>query len=136
MHAGGRPPGRRAPSHRMGCSIGGSKIGSMGTVRLFLWQFPRFMAIAWMYREDYARAGYLVLPPGGAKGPLHGLHQLPRRDRTETLSIRPFTPVPGARPRRELDHTLGFCLEFFRPEKTIHSMSTFEQCFLELLLYC
>lgn len=34
---------------------------------LFLWQFPHFMAIAWMYREDYARAGYLVLPPGGEK---------------------------------------------------------------------
>jgi heme o synthase len=29
---------------------------------LFLWQFPHFMAIAWLYREDYARAGYLVLP--------------------------------------------------------------------------
>jgi protoheme IX farnesyltransferase len=31
---------------------------------LFFWQFPHFMAIAWMYREDYARAGYLILPPG------------------------------------------------------------------------
>jgi protoheme IX farnesyltransferase len=29
---------------------------------LFLWQFPHVMAIAWMYREDYARAGYFVLP--------------------------------------------------------------------------
>jgi len=29
---------------------------------LFLWQFPHFMAIAWMYRDDYVRAGYLVLP--------------------------------------------------------------------------
>jgi protoheme IX farnesyltransferase len=29
---------------------------------IFLWQFPHFMAIAWMYREDYSRAGYLVLP--------------------------------------------------------------------------
>src|SRR5271167_4313798 len=29
---------------------------------LFLWQFPHFMAIAWMYRDDYARAGYRVLP--------------------------------------------------------------------------
>ena len=29
---------------------------------LFLWQFPHFMAIAWMYREDYERAGYQVLP--------------------------------------------------------------------------
>ena len=31
---------------------------------LFLWQFPHFMAIAWMYRDDYARAGYAVLPIG------------------------------------------------------------------------
>jgi protoheme IX farnesyltransferase len=29
---------------------------------LFLWQFPHFMAIAWMYRDDYARAGYLIFP--------------------------------------------------------------------------
>ena len=34
---------------------------------LFLWQFPHFMAIAWMYREDYDRAGYLVLPTGKAR---------------------------------------------------------------------
>ena len=31
---------------------------------LFLWQFPHFMAIAWIYRHDYARAGYFVLPEG------------------------------------------------------------------------
>jgi protoheme IX farnesyltransferase len=35
---------------------------------LFLWQFPHFMAIAWMYREDYGRAGYLILPPGEQNG--------------------------------------------------------------------
>ncbi|HWS54157.1 MAG TPA: heme o synthase [Pyrinomonadaceae bacterium] len=29
---------------------------------LFMWQFPHFLAIAWMYREDYARAGILMLP--------------------------------------------------------------------------
>ena len=29
---------------------------------LFAWQFPHFLAIAWMYREDYARAGILMLP--------------------------------------------------------------------------
>jgi len=29
---------------------------------LFLWQFPHFQAIAWMYREDYARAGIKMLP--------------------------------------------------------------------------
>jgi len=34
---------------------------------LFLWQFPHFMAIAWMYREDYDRAGYSILPKGHAR---------------------------------------------------------------------
>ncbi|MGA2457642.1 MAG: heme o synthase [Terriglobales bacterium] len=29
---------------------------------LFLWQFPHFLAIALMYREDYTRAGYKMLP--------------------------------------------------------------------------
>ena len=29
---------------------------------LFIWQFPHFYAIAWMYRDDYARAGIQMLP--------------------------------------------------------------------------
>ena len=29
---------------------------------LFLWQFPHFYSIAWMYKEDYARAGIQMLP--------------------------------------------------------------------------
>jgi protoheme IX farnesyltransferase len=41
-------------------------------VILFLWQFPHFMAIAWMYREDYARAGYAVLPRGTEKAQFMG----------------------------------------------------------------
>jgi protoheme IX farnesyltransferase len=32
---------------------------------LYLWQLPHFMAIAWMYRDDYQRAGYRVLPAAG-----------------------------------------------------------------------
>jgi protoheme IX farnesyltransferase len=34
---------------------------------VFLWQFPHFMAIAWVYREDYARAGNFVLPGGKSR---------------------------------------------------------------------
>ena len=36
---------------------------------LFFWQMPHFLALAWMYRKDYARAGYKMLPvldPDGA----------------------------------------------------------------------
>src|SRR6202045_61604 len=35
---------------------------------VFFWQFPHFMAIAWMYREDYARAGIRMLPVVDPKG--------------------------------------------------------------------
>ena len=35
---------------------------------LFFWQFPHFMAIAWIYREDYARAGICMLPVVDKKG--------------------------------------------------------------------
>ena len=29
---------------------------------LYLWQIPHFLSLAWMYREDYARGGYRLLP--------------------------------------------------------------------------
>lgn len=39
---------------------------------VFLWQMPHFLAIAWMYREDYSRAGFPLLPivdpDGGSTG--------------------------------------------------------------------
>jgi heme o synthase len=44
---------------------------------LFFWQFPHFMAIAWMYREDYARAGYCVLPARGENAFLAWLTAVP-----------------------------------------------------------
>lgn len=37
---------------------------------MFVWQIPHFLAIAWMYREDYAAGGYRVLPvidPDGSR---------------------------------------------------------------------
>ncbi len=51
----------------IGCAAASGKLGSEAWVLyaiLLLLQFPHFMAIAWMYREDYVRAGYLVLPRG------------------------------------------------------------------------
>ncbi len=35
---------------------------------LFLWQFPHLLAIAWMYREDYARASLQLLPRNDLEG--------------------------------------------------------------------
>lgn len=39
---------------------------------LFLWQFPHFLAIAWMYREDYGRAGIVMLPVVEPEGRITG----------------------------------------------------------------
>jgi protoheme IX farnesyltransferase len=39
---------------------------------LFLWQFPHFLAIAWMYREDYGRAGIMMLPVVEPEGRVTG----------------------------------------------------------------
>jgi heme o synthase len=39
---------------------------------LFLWQLPHFMAIAWMYREDYAAAGLRMVPCADPTGRLTG----------------------------------------------------------------
>ena len=43
---------------------------------VFLWQIPHFLAIAWIYREDFARAGFQVLPvvePSGRRTARHVL---------------------------------------------------------------
>ncbi len=39
---------------------------------VFLWQFPHFLAIAWIYREDYARGGLKMLPEIDPHGALTG----------------------------------------------------------------
>lgn len=35
---------------------------------LFFWQFPHFLAIGWMYRDDYARVGMLMTPQNDGDG--------------------------------------------------------------------
>ena len=60
---------------------------------LFLWQFPHFMAIAWMYRDDYARAGYLILPRGE-----HGAQFMSWQAVVAALALIPVSLVAGAGP--------------------------------------
>jgi protoheme IX farnesyltransferase len=49
----------------MGWTAARNEIGPMAWMLfaiLFLWQFPHFWAIAWAYRDDYAHAGFQMLP--------------------------------------------------------------------------
>lgn len=39
---------------------------------MFLWQIPHFLALAWMYKDEYARAGIVVLPSSDPDGRLTG----------------------------------------------------------------
>ncbi len=57
---------------------------------VFLWQFPHFMAIAWMYREDYVRAGYLVLPEGDLRERFVALQTL-----LASLALIPVGLIPA-----------------------------------------
>ena len=65
---------------------------------LLLWQFPHFMAIAWMYREDYDRAGYLMLPSGEARALVVVLQTM--------LPLLALVPISIALPSQ---HTATFC---------------------------
>ena len=56
---------------------------------LFLWQFPHFLAIAWMYREDYARAGIKMLPVVEPDGKVTGQQII-----TYTAMLVPVSLLP------------------------------------------
>jgi len=58
---------------------------------LFLWQFPHFLAIAWMYREDYSRAGILMLPVVEPEGRVAGQQIV-----AYTLMLLPVSLLPTA----------------------------------------
>jgi len=59
----GAIPGALPPLIGWAAARGSLGLGGWVLVAiLFFWQFPHFMAIAWMYREDYARAGIRMLP--------------------------------------------------------------------------
>ncbi|MGH9455087.1 MAG: heme o synthase [Terriglobia bacterium] len=59
----GAVPGAMPPLIGWAAARGDLSLGAWVLyAMLFLWQFPHFMAIAWMYREDYSRAGYQMLP--------------------------------------------------------------------------
>lgn len=56
---------------------------------LFFWQLPHFLAIAWMYREDYARAGFVMLPVIDPQGQRTG-----RQAVSHTLGLLPISLCP------------------------------------------
>jgi protoheme IX farnesyltransferase len=56
---------------------------------MFLWQLPHFLAIAWIYRDDYARAGLPMLPVVDRQGAVTG-----RQATLWAASLLPFSQLP------------------------------------------
>jgi heme o synthase len=56
---------------------------------LFCWQFPHFLAIAWLYREDYSRAGLRMLPERDTEGRFTGREIL-----AFTMALVPVSVLP------------------------------------------
>jgi protoheme IX farnesyltransferase len=91
---------------------------------VFLWQFPHFMAIAWMYREDYARAGYWVLPAGERRVPFMIWQNL-----APSLVLIPLTLIPNfLGPRRAWywvgASLLSLALLHFAAQLALHKSNT------------
>jgi protoheme IX farnesyltransferase len=56
---------------------------------VFLWQVPHFLAIAWIYRDQYARAGLCMLPVVDPQGKLTARHMV-----TYCLALIPVSLIP------------------------------------------
>jgi protoheme IX farnesyltransferase len=55
---------------------------------LFVWQVPHFLALAWLYREDYARGGFRMMPAADPEGVITG--------RAAFLYALALLPITGA----------------------------------------
>lgn len=85
-------PGAMPPV--MGWTAARSTLGMEAWVLfaiLFLWQFPHFLAIAWMYKEDYGRAGIVMLPVVEPEGRITGQQIV-----LYTLLLLPVSLLPTA----------------------------------------
>ena len=59
----GAVPGALPPLIGWTASSGALSVGGVALFAIvFLWQIPHFMAIAWLYRDDYGKAGFPMLP--------------------------------------------------------------------------
>lgn len=57
---------------------------------LFFWQLPHFLAIAWLYREEYKKAGFVMLPGNDPDGIRTG-----RQAISHTLGLIPVSVCPA-----------------------------------------
>lgn len=71
-------------------ATGSLALGAMVLFAIaFLWQLPHVLALAWLLREDYARAGFLLTPPASPGGVV-----IARQMNLYTLTLVPVSLLP------------------------------------------
>ncbi len=87
----GAVPGALPPL--MGWTAARNDLGTDGLALfaiLFFWQIPHFLAIAWLYREEYEKAGFVMLPSVDADGSRTGRQAVSHTLGLLTVSLLPF----------------------------------------------
>ena len=88
----GAIPGALPPLIGWAAATGGLGVGGWSLFLIvFLWQFPHFLAIAWVHREDYARGGHRMLPSIDPTGLMTG-----RQAASHALALVPAGLLPAA----------------------------------------
>ena len=86
----GAVPGALPPLIGWTASHGAISIGGLTLFAIvFLWQIPHFMAIAWLYRDDYRKAGFPMLPVVDPEGRRAG-----RQAVIYALALVPVSVIP------------------------------------------
>jgi protoheme IX farnesyltransferase len=86
----GALPGALPPVIGWTAAAGAVEAGALVLLGiLFLWQIPHFLAIAWIYREDYARGGLPMLPVVDPEGGLTGRQAVTHSVALTLISVMP-----------------------------------------------
>ena len=83
---GGLPPLMGWAGARDEISVAGWALCAI----IFFWQLPHFLAIAWLYREEYEKAGFVMLPSRDPDGTRTG-----RQTVSHTLGLIPVSLCPA-----------------------------------------